>query len=76
VRFNPARLGVVTVMKQTWRVPLVELAPTIRPGRLTTIAATLGLILSASASSVSSVSVAPPANAPPAPSPGVHCVWQ
>ena len=70
MRFNPARLGLVTVMKQTWRVPLVELAPTIRPGRLTTIAATLGLILSASASSVSSVSVAPPANASPAPAPG------
>ena len=54
-------------MKQTWRVPLIELAQTIRPGRLTTIAATLGLILSASASSVS---VAPPVNASPAPAPG------
>jgi len=63
-------LGVVTIMKQTWRVPLIELAQTIRPGRLTTIAATLGLILSASASSVSSVSVAPPVNASPAPAPG------
>src|SRR5665647_3295738 len=33
-------LGIVTVMKLTWRVPIAELAPTIRPGRLTTIAAT------------------------------------
>jgi len=58
------------VMKQTWRVPIVELAPTIRPGRLITIAATLGLILSAAASSVSSVPVAPPVNGSAAPAPG------
>jgi hypothetical protein len=60
-------LGVVICMKQTWRVPIVELAPTIRPGRLTAIVATLGLILSASASSVS---VMPPVNASLAPAPG------
>ena len=60
----------MTVMNLTWRVPIVELALTIRPGRLTTIAATLALILSASASSVSSVSVAPPVSASPAPAPG------
>src|SRR5674476_1507428 len=53
-------LGVVTVMKQTWRVPLAEFPPTNRPGRLSTIAATLGLILSSSASSGSTVPVAPP----------------
>jgi Putative peptidoglycan binding domain len=67
-------LGVVTVMKQTWRVPLAEFASTNRPGRLSTIAATLGLILSALANSVSSVSVAPPVKSPviasPAPAPG------
>jgi hypothetical protein len=60
-------------MKLTWRVPIAELAPTIRPGRLTTIAATLALILSAAASSVSSVSsvtVAAPVSASPAPAPG------
>jgi len=61
-------LGVVTAMKQTGPVPLVDLAPTIRPGRLTTIAAGLALILSASASS--SNSFAPPVNASQAPAPG------
>ena len=40
-------VGVVTVMKFTWRVPIGEFALTIRPGRLTTMAATLILILSA-----------------------------
>src|SRR5664279_5453595 len=57
-------------MKQTGPVPVAELAPTIRPGRLTTIAASLALILSASASSASSNSFAPPVNASPAPAPG------
>ena len=55
-------------MKQTGPVPVVDLAPTIRPGRLTTIAASLALILSASASS--SNSFAPPVNASQAPAPG------
>jgi len=48
----------------------VQLAPTIRPGRLTTIAATLVLILSALASSVSPVTIATPASAAGAPAPG------
>jgi|GEM_PF-1045467 len=63
-------LGVVTFMKQTWRVPLAEFPPTNRPGRLSTIAATLGLILSSSASSASTVPVAPPVIASPAPAHG------
>lgn len=50
---------------------VVERAPTLRPGRLTTIAATLTLILSAGASSVPApVTVARPASAPRAPVPG------
>src|ERR1035437_6161819 len=57
-------------MKQTGPVPVVDLAPTIRLGRLTTIAASLALILSASASSASSNSFAPPVNASRAPAPG------
>jgi Putative peptidoglycan binding domain len=54
-------------MKQTGRVPRVELASTNRPGRLSTIAVTLGLVLSAWASSFSSVPVARPVNTSPAP---------
>src|SRR5674476_1306245 len=57
-------------MKQTGPVPVVDLAPTIRLGRLTTIAASLALILSASASSASSNSFAPPVNASRALAPG------
>ena len=57
-------------MKQTGPVPVLAIAPTIRPGRLTTLAASLALVLSASASSPSSNSFAPPANASPAPAPG------
>ena len=64
------RLGLVTVMVPGFARGIVELAPTIRPGRLTTIAATLGLILSASASSVSPVTVAAPAGALGAAAPG------
>ena len=63
-------LGLVIVMKQTGRVPRVELSSTKRPGRLSTIAATLGLIFSAWASPVSSVSVARPVDASVAPVPG------
>ena len=48
----------------------MELALAIRPGRLTAIAATLALILSAPASSVSLGTVAPPASAPQALVPG------
>ena len=44
-------------MKVVWRVPFAELPLTIRPGRLITIAATLAVVFSASASSV--VFVAP-----------------
>lgn len=51
-------MGIVTVMKVTWRVPFAELPLAIRPGRLITIAATLALILSASASSVAVVAPA------------------
>jgi Putative peptidoglycan binding domain len=54
-------------MKLTWPVPVGQFAPTIRPGRLTTIAATLVLILSAAACSVT---VPPPVKASPAPAPG------
>jgi hypothetical protein len=57
-------------MKLTWHVPIGELALTIRPGRLTTMAATLGLILSAAACSVSLVPVALPARTPRALAPG------
>lgn len=63
----------VTVMTLTGRVPIVEFASNIRPGRLTTIAATLGLLFSSSASSVSSVTpspVAAPVSARRAPTPG------
>ena len=64
-------LGVVPHgMKQTWRVPLVEFPSINRPGRLSTIAATLGLVLSASASSAWTVPVALPVVASPAPAPG------
>jgi hypothetical protein len=54
-------------MTFTWRVPIGDFALTIRPGRLTTIAATLILILSAAACSAT---VAAPINASPAPAPG------
>src|SRR5450759_5277799 len=57
-------------MKQTGSMPVVDLVPTIRPRRLTTIAASLALILSASASSASPNSFAPQVNASPAPAPG------
>src|SRR5471030_1069450 len=57
-------------MKLPWRVPIVELPPTIRAGRLSTIAAILALVLSVPASSVPLVAVAPPASAPTAPAPG------
>jgi hypothetical protein len=57
------RLGLVTVMKLALRGGIVELAPTVRPGRLTTFAATLALVLSVSASSASPVTVAAPAGA-------------
>jgi Putative peptidoglycan binding domain len=54
-------------MKLTWRVPIGELAQSIRPGRLTAVAATVVLILSAAACSVNVVA---PVNASPAPAPG------
>ena len=57
----------MTLMKLTWRVPIGEFALIIRPGRLTTMAATLILILSAAACSAT---VAAPVNTSPAPAPG------
>jgi len=57
-------------MKQTGRVPRVELASTTRPGLLSTIAATLGLILSALAPSAPPVSVLRPLDTSVAPVPG------
>jgi Putative peptidoglycan binding domain len=57
------RLGLVTVMKLVLRGGTVELAPSIRPGRLTVLAATVALVLSALASSVSPVTIAAPADA-------------
>jgi Putative peptidoglycan binding domain len=61
------RLGVVTFMTLTWRVPIGERVRTIRPGRLTAMVVTLILILSASASSVTVVVAV---KASPAPGPG------
>jgi hypothetical protein len=54
-------------MTLTWRVPIGEFALTSRPGRLTTMAATLILIVSAAACSAT---VAAPVNASSAPAPG------
>jgi peptidoglycan hydrolase-like protein with peptidoglycan-binding domain len=67
------RFGCVSLMNLTWRVPTGVFAVTIGPGRLTTVAATVALILSVSASSVSSVSSghgAAPVHSSPAPVPG------
>ena len=63
-------MGVATLMKQTGPVPVLAIARTIRPGWLTTLAASLALLLSALASSPSSNSFAPPTNASPAPALG------
>ncbi|HEX7463103.1 MAG TPA: hypothetical protein VF317_13120, partial [Dermatophilaceae bacterium] len=50
-------------MKLALRGGIVELSRTVRPGQLTTFAATLALVLSVSASSASPVTVAAPAGA-------------
>ena len=59
-----------TAIQQTWRVHLAKFPPKTRLGRLTTIAATLGLILYAVVSPFSSASVAPPVHLSPVPTPG------
>jgi hypothetical protein len=61
-------VSVIPFMKLTWRVPIEDFALTARPGRLTTIAATLVWILSAVGCSVTS---AAPVNASPEPAPEV-----
>jgi hypothetical protein len=63
-------LGLVTAVQQTWRVPLAKFPPKRRPDRLTTIVATLGLILYAVVSPFSSAPVAPPVHLSPVPAPG------
>jgi len=63
-------LGLVTAIQQTWRVPLVKFPPKKRPDGLTTIVATLGLILYAVVSPFSSAPVAPPVHLSPVPAPG------
>ena len=63
-------LGLVTAVQQTWRVPLAKFPPKKRPDGLTTIVATLGLILYAVVSPFSSAPVAPPVHLSPVPAPG------
>ena len=63
-------LGLVTAIQQTWRVPLAKFPPKKRPDGLTTIVATLGLILYAVVSQFSSAPVAPPVHLSPVPAPG------
>jgi len=63
-------LGLVTAIQQTWRVPLAKFPPKKRPDGLTTIVATLGLILYAVVSPFSSAPVAPPVHLSPVPAPG------
>ena len=63
-------LGLVTAIQQTRRVPLAKFPPKKRPDGLTTIVATLGLILYAVVSPFSSAPVAPPVHLSPVPAPG------
>jgi Putative peptidoglycan binding domain len=63
-------LGLVTAVQQTWRVPLAKFPPKRRPDGLTTIVATLGLILYAVVSPFSSAPVALPVHLSPVPAPG------
>jgi hypothetical protein len=63
-------LGLVTAIQQTWRVPLAKFPPKRRPDGLTTIVATLAVILYAMVSPFSSGSVAPPAHRSAVPAPG------
>jgi hypothetical protein len=62
--------GLVTSIQQTWYVPRAKFPPKKRPDGLTTLVATLGLILSAVMSPFSSAPVAPPIHLSPVPAPG------
>ena len=60
----------MTAIQQTWRVPLAKFPPKKRPDGLTTIVATLCLILFAVVSPLSSAPVAPPVHLSTVPAPG------
>ena len=70
-RHRPVPPSAVTARQQTWRVhPLAKSPSTRRPGGLTTVVATLGLIVCAVASPSSSALVAQPVHLSPVPVPG------
>jgi len=60
----------VTAIQQTWRVPLAKFPPKRRADGITTIVATLGVILYIVVSPFSSAPVAPPVHLSPVPAPG------